>query len=210
MKDQKEFWNEALASEDVFASTTTQTDFAEEVIGVIKPNSKILDLGCGLGTDAALFAQAGHTVVATDFSEVAIEKNTQQYKDVDNLKFELLDLSVPFKYEDNTFDVVYARLSLHYFTDVVTRQIFNEIHRVLKPGGYLCFLCKSTNDKIYGEGTKIEEDMYERNGHVRHFFSETYTRSLLDKKFETVKIEQGDKRIYTRDAAFIKVIAKAL
>lgn len=210
MKDQKEFWNKALASEDVFASTTTQTDFAEEVIGIIKPNSKILDLGCGLGTDAALFAKAGHTVLATDFSEVAIAKNTKEYHELNTLKFELLDLSEPFNYDDNAFDVVYARLSLHYFTDSITRQIFSEIHRVLKPGGYLCFLCKSTNDKIYGEGTKIEEDMFERNGHVRHFFSEQYTKSLLDGKFEAEKFEQGDKRIYTRDSAFIKVIAHAV
>jgi len=210
MQDQKELWNKTIASEGVFQSTTTQTDFAEEVLSSIQPRSKILDVGCGLGTDAAIFAQAGHTVLATDFSKVAIEKNREKFKTVPHLSFELLDLHNPFRFNANEFDVVYARLSLHYFTDAVTRNIFNEIHRVLKPTGYLCFLCKSTSDKLYGEGTEIEKDMFERKGHVRHFFSEEYTRSLLAKHFEIDILELGDKRIYTRDASFIKVIAHAI
>jgi hypothetical protein len=45
MKDQKQFWNDALTSEKLFQKTTKQTDFAEEVLQYFKPNSKILDLG---------------------------------------------------------------------------------------------------------------------------------------------------------------------
>lgn len=209
MQDQKKLWNDAMTSEDVFKSTTKQTDFAEEVASIIPPHSKILDLGCGLGKDDAIFAQSGHTILATDFAELAIEKNKAQYKNVPNLSFEVLDLNRSFPFSDNAFDVVYARLSLHYFTDSMTREIFQEIHRVLKPSGYLCFLCKSTNDKLYGEGIQIEKDMYERNGHVRHFFSEVYAKTLLEKYFKIVKIESGDKMIYKRDSSFIKVIAQA-
>jgi ubiquinone/menaquinone biosynthesis C-methylase UbiE len=210
MQNQKKFWDEAISSEDIFKSTTRQTDIAEEVASIIKPHSKILDLGCGLGQDDTIFAQAGHTVIATDFSEVAIRKCTERFKSYANLKFEILDMSKPFKFTDNEFDVVYASLSLHYFKDKITKQIFREIHRVLKPKGYLCFLCKSTNDKLYGEGTKIERDMFERNGHVRHFFSEDYTKSLLEKHFEVEKIESGEKEIYRRDSSFVKVIAHAV
>ena len=113
------------------------------------------------------------------------------------------------RFRDSEFDGVYARLSLHYFTDDVTKSIFREICRVLKPNGYLCFICKSTNDPLYGKGTEIEKDMFENNGHIRHFFSEDYAKSLLVNDFTIEKLESGDEKFYGKDSAFVKVIAKA-
>jgi ubiquinone/menaquinone biosynthesis C-methylase UbiE len=185
------------------------TAFAEEVIKTINPSSKILELGCGAGNDSVGFAQAGHTVIATDFSEVAIKRNSESFKDFAALSFEVLDISEPMRFHNGEFDVVYARLSLHYFTDKVTRKICSEIHRVLKPDGYLCFICKSTQDPLYGKGIEIEKDMYELNGHIRHFFNEEYTKSLLRDKFAIVKIKSGVEQFYGCDSAFIKVIARA-
>lgn len=46
-------------------------------------------------------------------------------------------------------------------------------------GGRLAFICKTTNDQFYGKGTHLEEDMFDNEGHIRHFFSEDYTRSSL-------------------------------
>lgn len=210
MQNQKQLWNNAHKSEKIFSSTTKQTDFAETVLQYFKKNSKVLDLGCGLGEDAAIFARAGHDVIATDFAEVAIQKNSQRLKGVTNLHFTVLDIGEDFPYSDNEFDVVYARLSLHYFTDKKTREVFSEIHRVLKPNGLLCFVCKSTNDKLHGKGTEIEKDMFKENGHVRHFFSEEYARSLLEKHFAIKKLIIEDKKTYTRDASLIKVIAQTV
>lgn len=206
----KKFWDDAIASEDIIISTTKQTDFAEEVLTIIKPNSRILDLGCGLGNDDTIFAQAGHIILATDFSEVAISKCSKRFSNYSNLKFEILDLTEPFRFSDNEFDVVYAKLSLHYFTDQVTKEIFNEIYRVLKPSGYFCFLCKSIKDKYYGKGKVIEKDMFKNNEHIKHFFSEEYTKSLLKDKFVIAKIVNGYEKFYGNDHAFIKVIAQAV
>jgi ubiquinone/menaquinone biosynthesis C-methylase UbiE len=102
---------------------------------------------------------------------------------------------------------VYARLSLHYFSDLTTKRIFSEIARVLKPNGYLCFLCKSTNDPLYGKGNEIEKDMYENKGHVRHFFSKEYATELMQQSFEIQTIEEGEETFYGSQSAFIKVIA---
>lgn len=209
MNDQKQHWDELHQKGSVDHFSGKPTDFAEEVIKIINPSSKVLELGCGAGNDSIGFSQAGHTVLATDFSEVAVSKNSERFKDIPNLTFEVLDMNEPMSLSDNEFDVVYARLSLHYFTDEVTRKIFSEIHRVLKPNGYLCFICKSTNDPLYGKGTEIEEDMFEHNGHIRHFFSEDYAKSLLENKFTIEKLESGDEKFYGNDTAFVKVIARA-
>lgn len=83
------------------------------------------------------------------------------------------------------------------------------MYRVLKPGGYVCFMCKSVEDSIYGEGVEIEKDMFEREGHVRHFFSEKYVQDLLKNRFKIEIIKSDVKKLYERQSSFIKVIARS-
>lgn len=67
-------------------------------------------------------------------------------------------------------------------------------------------MCKSTDDRLYGQGDEIEADMYELDGHVRHFFSKEYTRALLNEAGLRAKnIETGEGQIYDHQSAFIKV-----
>ena len=210
MYDQKQLWDSAHKDGELSHYSSQPTAFATEVLQIIEPNSRILELGCGVGNDSVGFAEAGHTVLATDFSEVAVGKNSESFKAVSNLSFQVLDMNDPFKFDDNEFDVVYARLSLHYFTDLTTGNIFTEIYRVLKSNGDLCFICKSDKDPLYGKGEEIEKDMYELDGHIRHFFSEAYTKALLDRSFEIVKMESGNEKFYGNDSTYIKVIACAV
>jgi ubiquinone/menaquinone biosynthesis C-methylase UbiE len=209
MKNQKQHWNELHKQGNIDHYSNRPTKFAEEVLRIAKPFSKFLELGCGTGNDAVAFARVGHTVLAIDFSEVAITKNIERFKDVSNLAFEVLDISQSLKLEDNQFDVVYARLSLHYFSDEITKKAFQEIHRILKPNGLLCFICKSVKDPLYGKGEEIERDMFEYKGHMRHFFSEEYAKECLD-NFRIEKIESGAELFYGNESAFVKVIATAV
>lgn len=208
MTDQKSYWNELHTQGDIDHYSDRPTDFAIEVSKFISPQAKILELGCGVGNDAAFLAKNGYDVVATDFSDIAIKKNTKRYKTIGNLVFQVLDMSAPLGYEDNTFDVVYARLSLHYFKDEVTQNIFKEIYRVLKPNGLLCFICKSVNDPLYGQGKQLEADMFELEGHIRHFFSEGYVKKFLAGLYNIVKLESGNEKFYGSKSAFVKVIAR--
>ena len=85
--------------------------------------------------------------------------------------------TLPFQADGS--DGVYARLSLLDYPDHITRLLFQEIHHILKRGGRLAFLCKSTDDPLYGKGQQLEKNMFENKGHVRHFFDENYTKILL-------------------------------
>lgn len=207
MNGQKDHWNElhTKGALDYFSKNPSLE--ALEFAKYLSPNSKILELGCGVGNDSNFFVSQGHTVSATDFSEIAIEKNKEFYKDP-NLTFEVLDMEKPFQFEKNTFDAVYARLSLHYFTDVKTREIFKEISRILNENGLLCFVCKSTKDSLYGQGELIEPDMYRIKGHIRHFFSEEYVKDLLADDFVIDKIETGDEKFYEDISSFVKAVAR--
>ncbi len=47
------------------------------------------------------------------------------------------DISKGLPFKDNEMDLINANLSLHYFMMDKTIEIFDDIYRVLKPGGYL-------------------------------------------------------------------------
>lgn len=207
MSDQRDLWNSKHAGNSVSRDEHAISPLATDVISRLTAPARILELGCGWGVDAAAFAHAGHSVLATDFSETAIAANEAHWAGVPRLSFEQLPIGAPFPFADASFDVVYAHLSLHYFRDRETRGVFNDLHRILIPGGTLAFLCKSTADRLFGRGDLIEADMYSLNGHIRHFFSEDYTRSCLAELFTIEDLSTGDTTFYGSESAFIQVIA---
>jgi ubiquinone/menaquinone biosynthesis C-methylase UbiE len=94
---------------------------------------RVLEIGCGLGTDGAQFAKAGAVYVGVDLTEAAVELARK--------RFELFDLHGTFRtadaekleFESDSFDVVYSHGVLHHTPDTVGA--VREVHRVLKPGG---------------------------------------------------------------------------
>ncbi len=171
--------------------------FAIDAIKYFPKTGKILELGAGQGQDSRFFAEHGYTVVSTDYQQTALDLSREKLPEKlkDKLSFKLLDISKPFGFANAEFDVVYAHLSLHYFNEMVTRQIFSEIYRVLKPGGVLAFFTNSTSDPEYRTGTQIEPDYFQIEGMAKRYFSPqtagkyaaAFETNLLDDKGETYK-----------------------
>ena len=55
------------------------------------------------------------------------------------------DVSKPLPYEDASFDFIYARLVLHYLPKTELVQALNELHRLLKDGGKLFVVVRSSS-----------------------------------------------------------------
>jgi SAM-dependent methyltransferase len=213
VSDQHRLWNAVYERGFPATGDPGPSSLARECAALLPGAASVLELGCGPGDDARYLASLGHTVLATDFSEAAIAAGRSRTDNPPNLLYELLDIAQPFPFRDHAFDAVYARLSLHYFPDRVIRAVFGEIHRVLTPGGLLCLLCKSEQDPLYGEGTQLKPDMFERNGHVRHFFSEAYCASCLSPGFTTIELSRStatNTASPTHSSAFVKAIARAI
>lgn len=207
-KNQQSHWNKLHQKGNLDEYSHSPTDFAQEVIKFFPKKAKVLELGCGLGNDAIFFSRKGFSVLATDFSNEAIKQNKKRYLNIPNLEFEILDIGRALPKKDGEFAVVYARLSLQYFTDSITKKIFRETKRILKPNGLLCFICRSTSDPLYGKGDRIENDMYVYKGHVRHFFSEKYANECLNEGFEIKIMEKVFGKLFGEQSAFIKVVAR--
>lgn len=155
--DQRAMWERKFGAGEHDEYRKQPSDFARVALGLIPAGSTVLELGCGVGVDADFFAQNGHEVTATDFSKVVIEQNKAKYNKP-NLEFEALDLEAELPYEQGRFDVIFAQLSLHYWTPDITAEIFERMHRVLRAGGLLLFSCKGTDDYYYGDGQEVEHN----------------------------------------------------
>src|SRR3989475_10784717 len=108
---------------------------------------KVLEIGCGLGTDGAQFAKAGADYTGVDLTEAAVELARKN--------FELFNLPGTFctadaenlDLNDNTFDLVYSHGVLHHTPD--TARAVREIHRVLRPGGRAVVMLYHRNSYNY-------------------------------------------------------------
>lgn len=176
---------------------------------MIKSKHKtLLDLGCGAGRDSLYFAQKGLKVTATDWSQSGLDqlRKLAEKNKVANLEVIQQDIS-KLTFNPNSFDVIYAHLSLHYFDDETTKQICDKLYSVLKKDGLLFIKCKSTDDMLYGRGRKLEENMYKHRDHVRHFFNKEYMTALLA-KFQIIKVRRSSSVYHSYKSSFIEAIAK--
>lgn len=95
--------------------------------------AKLIEVGCGMGTDLLQFARGGANVTAVDLTPRSIEtsrRHLELYGQIGD--FAISDCErLPFA--DESFDVAYSNGVLHHTPD--TAGAVSEIHRVLKPGG---------------------------------------------------------------------------
>jgi histidinol-phosphate phosphatase family protein len=169
---------------------TKPSMFAETVRDYLPPSGKLLELGAGVGQDSAYFASLGYDVLATDLDVEKLEQSPEG-------KFAIreIDLRQPLPFDDESFDIVYAHLSLHYFDQETTERIFADIHRILKPSGVLAFFTNSTDDPEYNTGKRLEPDYFEIDGTAKRYlnvdaakeFARDFKPLLADNNGETYK-----------------------
>lgn len=158
-------------------------------------NTPILDLGCGSGNNTLYLINKNKKVVACDLSINAINNIMKNFPEVYDTKcFNMLD-GLPF--EDNSFGVVIADLSLHYFKKEDTLKIINDLKRVICSNGYLIIRVNSINDVNHGagKGLEIEKHLFQTDDlRLKRFFDEDDIREF----FKDFKIEYLNEEIMTR------------
>ncbi len=95
--------------------------------------ARLLEIGCGMGTDILQFARGGARCTGIDLTPRSIE--------ITRHRFALYDVPGDFMiadgehlpFADAGFDVVYSNGVLHHTPD--TARAIREVHRVLRPGG---------------------------------------------------------------------------
>ncbi|MFK7818950.1 MAG: class I SAM-dependent methyltransferase [Planctomycetaceae bacterium] len=102
---------------------------------VFLEGKRILDIGCGALAFTKQLAQHGATAVGIDPDPIQAAKN-RELEPIANVEFvEAAADALPA--EDQSFDGVTFAYSLHHVPAEVYTRMFDEIFRVLKPGGFL-------------------------------------------------------------------------
>lgn len=143
-------------------------DEYKEILESNKDN-EILDLGCGIGADTLYLIERGYNVLSCDFSNEAL-KSIQD--NIPNSKTLYLDMMKKFPIKDNTYSLIIADLSLHYFDNETTIHIMREIKRILKNNGILLSRVASVNDFNFGAGVgeELERNYYFEGDYTKRFF----------------------------------------
>ncbi|MEB3225402.1 MAG: methyltransferase domain-containing protein [Synechococcus sp.] len=98
--------------------------------------AKVLDLCCGAGQTTQFLTQYSNDVTGLDISPLAIERARKNVPQASYVVGPAEKMPLP----DQHFDLVHTSAALHEMTPDQLTQIFQEVYRVLKPGGVFTFI----------------------------------------------------------------------
>ena len=114
---------------------------------------KVLEIGCGVGTDGLQFARAGATYTGVDLTEAAVELARKNFESAGMPgQFRVSDAE-KLDFPDESFDIVYSHGVLHHTPDI--EAAVREIHRVLKPGGEAIVMLYHRGSYNYRIGIRV-------------------------------------------------------
>ncbi len=129
--------------------------------GIIDPDRhRVLDLGCGVGTDAIALAEIGCRVVGVDQDAWSIERakaagRQPSFRD-ERLRFIQASVTRPIpSLEESSFDVALDTLTLYNVRG--KERYAREIHRLLKPRGLLVLALRFRMAGRYLHRTEIPD-----------------------------------------------------
>ncbi len=105
-----------------------------ELMGFNKfPGAKLLEIGCGMGSDLVQFARGGAKCTGVDLTPRSVEITRHRFALYDLKANFLLSDGERLPFKSDSFDVVYSNGVLHHTPD--TAGAIREVHRVLRKGG---------------------------------------------------------------------------
>jgi len=95
--------------------------------------ARLLEVGCGMGTDLLQFARGGARCTGIDLTPRSVEITRHRFKLYGAKGDFMISDGERLPFHDEVFDVVYSNGVLHHTPD--TEGAIREVHRVLRPGG---------------------------------------------------------------------------
>jgi ubiquinone/menaquinone biosynthesis C-methylase UbiE len=153
---------------------------------------RVLEVGCGIGTDAANFARAGADYTAVELSEASLE--------VARKRFEIFGLKGKFvacnaeelsRYVDQkSFDLVYSFGVIHHTPN--QRAVVEEIRKVIKDDGefrMMVYAKNSWKDAMIESG--LDQPEAQSGCPIATTYTEEMVRELTDGLFDVVEARQA-------------------
>ncbi len=147
----------------------------------------VLEIGCGTGKNTSFLAQIGKSVQAVDFSEGMIAKAREKVQ-TGNVRFSLMDITKPWKFEQKSFDLIVCDLVLEHIQNL--SHVFSEAAQTLRPGGH--FFIDELHPFRQYEGTKARfyraEEKVEVDAFVHHISD--FLKAAGESRLSLVHLEE--------------------
>jgi SAM-dependent methyltransferase len=118
-----------------------------EYVCQLEPPARILDLACGGGDQAKIFAEKGYEILGIDIAPSLIDYARRQFRE-SSLAGEFVVGDMRAIDHDGQFDAcVILSGSFGFFGDVEDMRLLCSIHKALKPGGKLFIMFISANQQ---------------------------------------------------------------
>ena len=194
LKKQQELYDkgwrkELQAGKEQRGNLQTNLEFLAKT-NLLKPNDRILEIGCGIGSVVSELSGQGYDITGTDISGEAIAYGLKKYGDI---KLQVQPAEI-LQFEDGKFDIV---LSFDLFEHItrVDKHI-SEVCRVLRDGGYYLF---QTPNKYSSE---IFETLYHKSLKWRRTHPSLHTPRQLKQRlsgqgFETQFVKMNPVNEFT-------------
>lgn len=170
-KDSRYYWNSVYNNiKDNEVKYDLWLDKFEQILSECK-GTEVIDLGCGSGNNSLYLTERGFDVIACDYSTEALKIVNKNLPEVKTLNMDFTK-KIPFK--SNRIKLIVADLCLHYFSEKITKNIFDDIRQVMLKDGYLVFRVNSIKDVNYGAGTgkEVEKHFYNTEFGYKRFYDE--------------------------------------
>lgn len=161
-------------------------ELISKIVEIVPKGGKILEISCGNCADSLYLKNLGYEVVAT-------ELDPNYVKNANDLGIKCIqhDTKESFPFKNGEFNLVYSRLSLHYFSDSELVKIFSEIRRISKS---IVFTVKIQDDNL-------------KTGKVIH--PPKFWKELTQTFFEISNFEIHKGKLYGQDSTWLEVVASA-
>ncbi len=160
----------------------------------IKPDSKILDVGCGFGRHIKVLAPFSEEVVGVDNNGDMLNKAKQNLSNFKNIKLFIQDAQ-KLEFDDASFDYIICMTNTFGTFLNKKQKILREMKKVLKQNGKIIISVyseKATNVRIKNYekvGLHIEKmkdgKIYLKEGHI----TEQFSNRQLVRLFESVGLK---------------------
>lgn len=186
--------------------------FSELVISKFYDRKLIIDVGCGSGRDAYLFASHGLQVLGLDVSEQAIYRAHEHCRVfADSCRFLTFDVGRDNLRQNDVvkaFDpediLIYARFFLHAIPKIAEDAFLASVAPLVKSGSLLCLECRSLKDAGL---PKTEGEHYRRFIDPDNLIDQLV---LLGMNIRYSQVGRGLARYGSEDPDIIRVVAGAI
>lgn len=180
------------------ARITYPTQLIDDIVtySKIRPNGKILDVGCGTAQATLLFAQRGYSIIGLDVGQEMVNLAKEKCSSFPKVKFKVGTFE-DVEFSDSSLDIITSGMAWHWINPEGREE---KAYRILRGGGTLALFWsyqrKGESDFVKDVGKVLDKygglDRGPAGSKVRQFSDALYEKLKENPSFTSVEIREYD------------------